>query len=217
MEGGERNQERETAPSDPSEAFDVGGADPDPVERFRRWAEEARTAGSAMADTTILATASSEGVPSARAVILRGLDHRGFVFFTNYESPKARDLAANPTAALLFLWPELHRQVRVTGRVERVSREESEAYFATRPPGHRLGAWASPQSKVIRGRGELDRAFDEVRTRFPGEEVPLPPFWGGYRVVPGSMEFWQGRENRLHDRVRYTLGHRAWGVERLAP
>jgi pyridoxamine 5'-phosphate oxidase len=217
VEGAERNPDPDVAPDDPPESFDAGGADPDPVERFGRWAEQARTAGSAMADTTILATASPEGVPSARAVILRGFDPRGFVFFTNYESPKARDLDANPTAALVFLWPELHRQVRVSGRVERVSREESEAYFATRPPGHRLGAWASPQSKVIRGRGELDRVFDEARTRFPGEEVPLPPFWGGYRVVPGSMEFWQGRENRLHDRVRYLLRHGDWKVERLAP
>lgn len=187
------------------------------MERFRRWAEQARAAGSMMTDTAILATASADGIPSARAVILRGLDRRGFVFFTNYESPKAKDLGANPVGALVFLWPELHRQVRVTGRVERVSREESQVYFGTRPPGHRLGAWASPQSRVIEGRGPLERAFGEIRARFPGEDVPLPPFWGGFRVIPEAVEFWEGRENRLHDRVRYRREGERWAIERLAP
>jgi len=207
----------EAGSSDPSETFDPEGADPDPVDRFRRWAEQARTAGSVMTDITILGTSSSDGVPSARAVILRGVDHRGFVFFTNYESPKAIELEANPVGVLVFLWPELHRQVRVTGRGERVSKEACEGYFRSRPPGHRLGAWASPQSSVIEGRGQLERAFEEVRTRFPGEDVPLPPFWGGFRVTPDTVEFWEGRENRLHDRVRYKREADGWAVERLAP
>lgn len=170
-----------------------------------------------MADTAILATASPRFAPSARAVILRGFDARGFVFFTNYGSPKARDLEANPVATLVFLWPELHRQVRLTGRVERVSRVESEAYFRARPPGHRLGAWASPQSRVIKSRRELEQAFEEARARFPGDDIPLPPFWGGFRVVPDVLEFWEGRENRLHDRVRYTRHPDGWLIERLAP
>ncbi len=213
----ETKAQPETGRRDPSESFDPAGADPDPVERFRRWAEEARTAGSVMTDITILGTSSPAGVPSARAVILRGVDHRGFVLFTNYESPKARDLEANPIGVLVFLWPEIHRQVRVAGPVERVPREESEAYFRTRPTGHRLGAWASPQSRVIGGRGQLERAFDEVRARFPGNDVPLPPFWGGFRLIPESVEFWEGRENRLHDRVRYSRPAEGWVIERLAP
>ena len=165
----------------------------------------------------ILATASPNGVPSARAVILRGLDSRGFVLFTNYESPKARDLEANPFATLVFLWPELHRQVRVAGSAERVTNEESEAYFRTRPPGYRLAAWASPQSTVIGSRRELEQSFEKVRSRFPGSEIPLPPFWGGFRVIPQTVEFWEGRENRLHDRVLYTRQLDGWLIERLAP
>jgi pyridoxamine 5'-phosphate oxidase len=199
------------------ESFDPAGAEPDPIERFRRWAEEARAAGSAMADITILATASPDGTPSARAVILRGLDDRGFVFFTNYESPKAKDLRVNPMGALVFVWAEVHRQVRVSGPVERVSGEEAEAYFQTRPSGHRLGAWASPQSRVIEGRDFLERALAEVRARFPGDEIPLPPFWGGFRLIPQIVEFWEGRENRLHDRVRYRREAERWVAERLAP
>jgi pyridoxamine 5'-phosphate oxidase len=202
---------------DPPESFDPGGAERDPIERFRRWADQARGAGSVMADTAILATASPDRVPSARAVILRGLDSRGFVFFTNYESPKARALEANPLATLVFVWPELHRQVRVVGAVERVSKEESEAYFRTRPPGHRLAAWASPQSKVIGSRRELEQAFEQARSRFTRSEISLPPFWGGFRVIPDTIEFWEGRENRLHDRVRYTRRPDAWTIERLAP
>jgi pyridoxamine 5'-phosphate oxidase len=204
-------------PSDPMESFDPGTAEPDPVERFRRWKDEALAAGSVMTDTAILATASPEGAPSARAVILRGFDHRGFVFFTNYESPKARDIEANPVGALVFLWPELHRQVRVAGKVERVSREESEAYFRTRPPGHRRAAWASPQSQVIDGREVLEGGFEEASARFRTDDVPLPDFWGGFRLIPETIEFWEGRENRLHDRARYTRGPERWLIERLAP
>lgn len=214
-----RPESEQKGPSseDPPESFDAGGADRDPIERFRRWDDQARVAGSVMVDTAILATASPERAPSARAVILRGFDVRGFGFFTNYESPKARDLDANPLGTLVFLWPELHRQVRVSGRVERMARAESAAYFRTRPPGHRLAAWASPQSRVIEGRRELERAFEQARTRFPEDEIPLPPFWGGFRVIPDVVEFWEGRENRLHDRVRYTRRSDGWLIERLAP
>jgi pyridoxamine 5'-phosphate oxidase len=211
------NAQPDVEPSDPTESFDPEDADPDPMERFGRWIEQARTVGSGMADTAILATSSPAGVPSARAVILRGFDHRGFVFFTNYQSPKARDIDANPLGALVFLWPELHRQGRVAGGVERVSKEESEAYFRMRPPGHRVAAWASPQSRVIEGRQVLERAFEQARARFPGDEIPLPDFWGGFRLIPEAIEFWEGRENRLHDRVRYTRRSGGWLIERLAP
>jgi pyridoxamine 5'-phosphate oxidase len=211
------NAHPDVAPSDPNESFDPGKADPDPMERFRRWADQARAAGSVMADTPILATASAQGVPSARAVILRGFDDRGFVFFTNYASPKARDIEANPVGALVFVWPELHRQVRAAGPVERVSTEESEAYFRSRPPGHRLAAWASPQSRVIDGRHILELAFEQAGEMFTGDSIPLPDFWGGFRLLPETMEFWEGRENRLHDRVRYARRPDGWLIERLAP
>ncbi len=201
------------------ETFDPEGADPDPLARFRRWWNRAREAADSpdVADSMTLATATPDGRPSARMVILRGFDARGFVFFTNYESPKARDLAENPRAALVFNWPELRRQVRVTGPAERIPREESESYFAERPPGHRLAAWASPQSEAVADRAAIQRMFEEASARFPEDDAPLPPFWGGFRVVPEAIEFWQGRENRLHDRVRYTRDGDRWMIERLAP
>jgi pyridoxamine 5'-phosphate oxidase len=202
---------------EPSDRFDPAGADPDPLDRFRRWWEAARAVAPDAADAVALATAAPDGRPSARMVLLRGFDDRGFVFFTNYRSPKARDLAANPVAALVFHWPELRRQVRVVGPAERLSGEESERYFQLRPAGHRLAAWASPQSEVIEGRRVLEERYAEVEARFPGEAIPLPPFWGGFLVRPEVVEFWQGRENRLHDRVRYTRREGGWTVERLAP
>jgi len=202
---------------DPSETFDVAGADPDPFDRFERWWAHARIAvpdGDAYA--MVVATASAGGEPSSRFVILRGFDRRGFVFFSNYDSAKARDLAENPRAAVLFHWAPLHRQVRASGRTSKLSREESEGYFRSRPRGHRLAAWASPQSQVVGGRKVLDRMFEEAAARF-GDEVPLPPFWGGYLVQPDDFEFWQGRENRLHDRIRYRRQDDRWVIERLAP
>lgn len=205
-------------PPDPPESFDPSGADPDPLQRFQRWWDQARAVASSpdVADSMVLATADREGRPSARMVILRGFDRRGLVFFTNYESPKARDLIENPRAAVVLYWPEANRQVHVTGTTRMLPREESEAYFQKRPPGHRLAAWASPQSEVIPGREVLERRFEEARARF-SRDVPLPPFWGGFRVEPQVIEFWQGRENRLHDRVRYTRRDDRWVIERLAP
>ena len=195
-----------------------GDVDPDPVVQFGRWLGDAQAAGLVEPTATTLATATADGRPSARMVLLRGVDQRGFVFYTNYESRKAAELAANPRAALVFWWGELQRQVRVEGRVERTSQEESAAYFATRPLGSRLSAWASPQSQVIAGRAVLERRVAELAAAYPGGDVPLPPFWGGYRLVHEVVELWHGRPNRLHDRLRYTRAEGGgWRIERLAP
>lgn len=192
--------------------------DPDPFAQFRAWLEAAEAAGVRMPNAMTLATASPDGRPSARSVLLRGIDERGFVFFTNYESRKGRQLSENPHAALVFLWKDLDRQVCVTGTVERTSRDESEAYFRTRPRDARLGAWASRQSAVIGSRGELEARFEELARRYPGEDVQLPPFWGGFRLFPDTIEFWQGRQHRLHDRFRYSRQpEEVWAIERLSP
>jgi pyridoxamine 5'-phosphate oxidase len=205
--------------SDPMRAaLAEGDVDPDPVVQFRRWLDDASAANLVEPSAMTLATAGADGVPSARMLLLRGVDQRGFVFYTNYESRKAAELAANPRAALVFWWGELQRQVRVEGRVQRTSHEESAAYFRTRPPGSRLGAWASPQSRVIPSRAVLDERVAELAARHPGGDIPLPPFWGGYRLVPEVVELWQGRPNRLHDRLRYTRAPGGgWRIERLAP
>jgi pyridoxamine 5'-phosphate oxidase len=190
----------------------------DPFVEFARWFAEAQEAQVADANAMTLATATAEGVPSARIVLLKAFDERGFVFFTDYRSRKGAELEANPRAALVFYWQELERQVRITGGVALASREESERYFRSRPIGSRLGAWASHQSTVIPGRATLEGDLREVEGRFPDGEVPLPPYWGGYRVVPDAIEFWQGRESRLHDRIRYVRGSGSgWRVERLSP
>jgi pyridoxamine 5'-phosphate oxidase len=192
--------------------------DPDPVVQFGRWFDDAKAADLVEPSAMTLATASAEGVPSARMVLLRGVDQRGFVFYTNYESRKAAELAANPRAALVFWWGELQRQIRVEGPVERTSQQESAAYFRTRPLGSRLSAWASPQSRVIPGRAVLDQRVAELAAGHPDGDIPLPPFWGGYRLVPEVVELWQGRPNRLHDRLRYTRSADGrWRIERLAP
>jgi pyridoxamine 5'-phosphate oxidase len=165
-----------------------------------------------------LATAAKDSRPSARTVLLKGVDARGFVFFTNYDSRKGKELAENPQAALVFYWPDLERQVCVAGTVTKLPREESEAYFKTRPRGSRLAAWASNQSEVVTDRETLERRWREMAARFPGEDVPLPPNWGGYVLAPARIEFWQGRLNRLHDRFRYSkTADGAWQIERLAP
>lgn len=190
---------------------------PDPVAQFRAWFRDAEEAGVQLPETMVLATAGADGAPSARAVLLKGVDERGFAFFTNRESRKGRELAENPRAALVFLWPALGRQVRVEGDVSPVDDAEAEAYFATRPRGSRIGAWASPQSAVLASREELERRVAEADAAHPGHDVPLPPFWGGYRVEPDAVEFWQHRESRLHDRLRYRRLADGWAVERLAP
>lgn len=189
----------------------------DPFVFFDQWFTDAVRAEVRDANAMTLASAPPDGAPSARIVLLKGVDARGFVFYTDYRSRKAEELDANPHAALLFYWPELERQVRVTGRVTRVARAETEAYFATRPRGSRIGAWASEQSRVIPGRSTLDAAVAEAEQRFANADVPAPPHWGGYRVAPEAVEFWQGRSNRLHDRVRYVQHGHGWRVERLAP
>jgi pyridoxamine 5'-phosphate oxidase len=193
---------------------------PDPISRFGSWLAEAEAAGAEMPNAMALATAEANGRPTVRHVLLRGLDEHGFVFYTNLGSRKARQLATNPSAALVFRWERLQRQVCVTGSVEPTSREESEAYFRTRPREARIGAWASRQSEVLASRAELEARYALMDARFPGEEVPLPPFWGGFRVIPETIEFWQGREHRLHDRFRYAREEGApagWRLERLSP
>jgi pyridoxamine 5'-phosphate oxidase len=188
----------------------------DPFALFRRWFDEALAANLVHPEAMTLATATPDGVPAARVVLLRGFDEAGFVFFTNYQSRKGRELAENPRAALLFNWPELGRQVRIEGTVEVVAAGESDAYFRTRPRGHQLAAWISPQSQVIADRQILVDKMLQLTAQFPAE-VPRPPFWGGYRIHPHLIEFWQTRENRLHDRLVYRHSPSGWVRERLAP
>ena len=191
--------------------------DPEPVEQFRRWFEEALAAGLHEPNAMIVATARPDGLPSARVVLLKGFDDRGFVFYTNYEGRKGRELEENPRAALLFYWGELERQVRIEGTASRVSEEESDAYYAGRPRGSRLGALASEQSRVVGSREVLEGRIRTLEAEYEGRDVPRPAFWGGYRVEPEAMEFWQGRENRLHDRLVYRRGDGGWRMERLQP
>ncbi|HEX3275966.1 MAG TPA: pyridoxamine 5'-phosphate oxidase [Gemmatimonadales bacterium] len=190
----------------------------DPIVQFARWFAEAEEVQAHDANAMTLATATSQGAPSARIVLLKAFDQRGFVFFTDYRSRKSAELEANPRAALVLYWSELERSVRITGTVEKTSQEDSDRYFRSRPIGSRLGAWASHQSRVIPGRHMLESDLKEVEQRFADGDVPLPPYWGGWRVLPESLEFWQGRESRLHDRIRYQRNRsREWKIERLSP
>lgn len=197
--------------------LDPASVDPDPIAQFRAWFAAARDAGIYEPEAMTVSTVGADGRPSSRFVLLRGLDERGFAFFTNYTSAKGRALEAHPYAALTFGWLTIHRSVRVEGPVERLPEHESDTYFASRPRGAQLGAWASPQSSVLSGRDELDRALAEAEKRFAGGPVARPPHWGGFLVRPERVELWEGRPNRLHDRVRYTRDGDGWRLERLAP
>jgi pyridoxamine 5'-phosphate oxidase len=190
---------------------------PDPVAQFDRWFSDAIAARVPEANAMTLATADAAGAPSARIVLLKGFDDAGFAFYTNYNSRKAEDLEQNPRAALVFFWESLERQVRIEGRAEKTTRAESEAYFHSRPIGAQIGAWVSKQSWVIASREELDRRAVELEKQFAGQQIPLPDFWGGYRVIPERFEFWQGRPSRLHDRLEYIRSGGAWKMQRLAP
>jgi pyridoxamine 5'-phosphate oxidase len=189
----------------------------DPVERFREWFREAEQAGVEVPEAMGLATAGAEGAPSARMVLLKSADEDGFVFYSGYVSRKAGELEQNPRAALLFYWRPLGKQIRVEGPVQRISEAESAAYFATRPRESQLAAWASRQSRPLASRAELERRYAELEHEYEGREVPLPPHWGGYRLRPETIEFWQHRENRLHDRIRYTRAREGWSAELLSP
>lgn len=206
-------QQRRDYISIPLDEISVAG---DPIDQFKIWFEEVLRVEQPDPEAMTLSTSSDSGV-SARIVLLRGFDQRGFVFFTNYESRKSREINSNPRVALTLYWSSLNRQVRIEGRVEKTTYQESDEYFQTRPRGSQLGAWASPQSEVIADRNELDQRLAEIEKRFENQKIHCPPFWGGFRVKPEKIEFWQGRENRLHDRILYTLSDALWRISRLAP
>lgn len=189
----------------------------DPVTMFRGWLHDAVVAGLHEPNAMVVATASEAGLPAARTVLLKDLDDRGFVFYTNYDSRKGRELDANPACALLFPWHDLERQVRIEGLADRISAAENQAYFDTRPRASQVGAWASPQSEVVPDRASLDASYARMEARFGEQPIPVPPHWGGYRVRPDVVEFWQGRRSRMHDRLRYRRTADGWVTERLAP
>lgn len=188
----------------------------DPFKQFDKWFSEVLNSGFLEPNAMTIATADKNGKPSARIVLLKGVDEKGFIFYTNYKSKKGNDLEGNPFASLLFYWDKLERQIRIEGRTEKVTKEESDAYFQTRPYKSRIGAWASKQSTVIDSRNVIVKEFLKYMVKYRNH-VPLPEIWGGYRLIPESFEFWQGRPNRLHDRIKYTLTKKGWKTERLAP
>jgi pyridoxamine 5'-phosphate oxidase len=197
-------------------SLDEGDVDADPLLQFGKWLDDAIRAEALEPTAMNLSTVDARGRPAGRIMLLKGVDDRGFVFFTNYGSRKGRDLAAHPAAALTFLWKQLERQVRVEGTIEKVGAAESDEYYLVRPLGSRIGAWASPQSEVVADRAWLEKRVDEFAAKY-GENPPRPPHWGGYRVVPDCLEFWQGRQSRLHDRIAYRLENGKWALGRLAP
>lgn len=197
--------------------IDVEDVDPDPFVQFDRWFTEAVEAGVDEPNAMAVASADTDGRPAVRMMLLKAFDPEGFVFFTNHQSAKAKDFETNPRTALVLHWQPIHRQVRIEGTVEKIPSEVSDAYFASRPPGARLGAAVSPQSRVIPSRRFLEERFEDLSVRNPDGDIPRPPHWGGYRVRPTSFEFWQGRPDRLHDRIRYRPTSTGWTVERLAP
>lgn len=204
-------------PTDPLPPLDAATVDPEPMTQFARWYAAAETATAGRAAAMTVATATPDGRPSARVVLLRGFDARGLVFFTNYDSRKGGDLAANAFAAAVLYWSELDAQIRVEGLVERIDAEESDQYFSHRPRGHQIGAWASHQSAPVADRATLEAQVDAAEARFPGVAVTRPPHWGGYRIVPETVEFWRNRADRVHDRIEYTRRGASWRIRRLSP
>ena len=215
MTNGEHNKELQKSYS--FEPLTEESVSKDPFTQFIKWYDEALNCGLPDVNAMTLATASKTGLPSARTVLLKGYDEKGFVFYTNYESSKSKDLNENPNASLLFLWKELSRQIRISGTVIMTSKHESEEYFRSRPVGHQLSAWASVQSKTIPSREYLVKEFNRLSKQFKGGDIPLPPYWGGYRVIPSEFEFWQGRDSRLHDRICYTPTNNEWIITRKSP
>jgi pyridoxamine 5'-phosphate oxidase len=199
------------------ETLNESDVDPSPFIQFQRWFDQAVNAELPEPNAMTVATASKDGIPDARIVLLKAVDDRGFTFFTNYNSAKGKELEANPQAALVFLWTELERQVRIVGSVEKITSEESDGYFFSRPHNSRLGAWASEQSEVIPNRDVLEENLAALKREYENREVPRPPHWGGFRVIPRTVEFWQGRSSRLHDRLRYRFQNGAWVIDRLSP
>ena len=191
--------------------------DPDPIRQFDRWFRLAKKSRIYLPNAMTLATATGDGKPSARMMLLKGYDHDGFVFYTNYESRKGQELIQNPHASLVMPWTELRRQVRIEGQVVKLSEEESDPYFQSRPRGSRIGAWASEQSSIIPDREAVQKQYREVSDKYRGQRIPLPPFWGGFRLIPNRIEFWQGRPKRLHDRICYIRENDTWNIVRLAP
>ncbi|MBN8697366.1 MAG: pyridoxamine 5'-phosphate oxidase [Bacteroidetes bacterium] len=199
------------------QTLDESQVDKSPFLQFEKWFKEAVDAHVNEPNAMTVATASKSGKPAARILLLRNFNENGFVFYTNYTSRKGEEIDENPNCALLFFWPELERQVRIEGKLIKQSSAESDLYFNTRPRTSKLGAWTSPQSKVVKNREELDELYEQMSQRFPSEDVPRPPHWGGYVLQPDSIEFWQGRPSRMHDRILYTLVNGNWKIERLAP
>lgn len=200
-----------------SKEFDIKDSDKNPFVQFEKWFSEAMKIDTEDVTAFVLSTCSKEGKPSSRVMLLKGVDDKGFVFYTNYSGRKSRELLENPNASILFFFKELHRQIRIEGKIEKVSREESEEYFHSRPLESQIGAWSSNQSSKIESRDIIEEKYKNYSKEFAGKEVPLPDFWGGFRLIPDYFEFWQGRESRMHDRISYEKNNDNWNLSRLSP